>query len=137
MRKGRTGSVAAGHEAKAASRNARKEGMRICAEQRATSVERLIEHLSNTATEAPSRFWKELQDDAVEVYSTSRLIPDGPDGKASDTFPRAAERLFSEEQPDPPAIRPESGDTYTRHVPRPLRGRRLRFTQSLCLTRFD
>ena len=120
MRKGRTGSVAAGQEAKAASRNARKEGMRICAEQRATSVERLIEHLSNTATEAPSRFWKELQDDAVEVYSTSRLIPDGPDGKASDTFPRAAERLFSEEQPDPPAIRPESGDTYTRHVPRPL-----------------
>ena len=118
--KGRQSAIAAGHRCKAAARAFSKEGKILCTQQRASSVTRLVDHISNNMVKAPSQFWKQLREDAVDVYTTSRLIPDGPGGKASDTFPRAARELFSAPQRRPPALAPESGDRHTRHVPRPI-----------------
>ena len=76
--------------------------------------------LERTHKHANALWHKRVKRDGADSFSSEPLkIPPNEDGRPEDTFPTAARALFATAPPPPPAIRPESGDRWSRHIPRP------------------
>ena len=119
-RKGHKGAIAAADALRAKWKVRHKEAEAALRRFRKGEPDRHTQELERDYKRSSTRWFKDFADDAADSYSSAPpLIPCNEDGHPEDTFPAEARSLFEMEQPDPPAIKPESGDTYLRHVPRP------------------
>ena len=109
------------------------DALRLAARRQARAAQAALRHhlggepdraarlIAKAFTDSSALWHRAFKADAADSYSTSASsIPCSREGRRpEDTFPAAARALFSGPQPDPPAIRPDAGDVWLRHVPRP------------------
>ena len=89
-------------------------------ERERAEPQRLVRFYDTQMTRSPGSFWDTFNKDSESFYSSERpSIPASALGTPMDTFPAAAAALFSGIRADPPAIQPETGDKWTRHIPKP------------------